>query len=195
MNRPGELNRPGRVRALATPAVAVVCYFAVRPAVGSDGAALAIAGAVPAAYAIAAVVVRRRLEPWALLTAVSFAVACVASLLAGGSTLPLELHEAAVTFVVGVVLLVAVLAGRPLPVGRLLRVPHAEPTTNATLSVLVGSFLVLHALLHLALALMLPTAAYLTAGRVVSLGTLAVGGLCLRAYLRAYLRRQAGYAK
>lgn len=189
------MNRPAALRGLATPLVSVAVYFAVRPAVGSDGAALAIAGAIPAAYAIALVVVRRRLEPWAVLTAVSFALACVASLLAGGSTLPLKLHEAAVTFVVGVVLLVAVLAGRPVPVGRLLRVPHADGTINATLGVLVGGFLVLHALLHLALALILPTAAYLTAGRVVSLGTLVVGGLCLRAYLRAYLRRQARYAK
>ncbi|HLI00798.1 MAG TPA: hypothetical protein VKV06_08430 [Acidimicrobiales bacterium] len=184
MTRPDGTHRRRGLRAAAAPLVSVIVYLAVRPAVGADGAALAIAGAIPAAYAIAAVVIRRRLEPWALLAAVGFAVACVASLLAGGSTLPLKLHEAAVTFVLGLVLLVAVLAGRPLPVGRLLRMPQTEAVTDATLGVLVGSFLMLHALLHLALALTLPTSAYLTASRTVSVGTLVVGGLCLRAYVR-----------
>jgi hypothetical protein len=100
----------------------------------------------------------------------------------------LKLHEAAVTFVLGIVLLVAVLVRRPLPVRRALRVPHAEPRIDATLSVVVGSFLVLHALLHLALALMLSTGDYLAIGRVTSWATLAIGVLCLWGYLRR-LRR------
>ncbi len=176
---------------LAAPLVSVVVYFAVRPAVGSDAAALAVAGVIPAAYAITAVVIRRRVELWAVLTAASFAVGCVASLLAGGSSLPLKLHEAAVTFVLGIVLLVAVLARRPLPVSRALKVPHAERSIDATLSVMVGSFLLLHALLHLALALILSTGAYLTAGRVVSWATLGIGALCLWVYLRRLRRDQA----
>lgn len=190
-----QAGRAGRRRVLqmlAAPLVSVVVYFAVRPAVGSDAAALAVAGAGPAAYAIAAVVIRRRVDLVAVLTAASFAVGCVASLLAGGSSLPLKLHEAAVTFVLGIVLLVAVLARRPLPVSRALKVAHAERTTDATLSVIVGSFLILHALLHLALALILSTGAYLTLGRVVSWATLGIGALCLWAYLRRLRRDQAG---
>lgn len=45
---------------MAAPLVSMVVYFAVRPAAGSDAAALALAGVIPAAYAIAAVVIRRR---------------------------------------------------------------------------------------------------------------------------------------
>jgi hypothetical protein len=37
------------VRALVVPLVPLIVYFAVRPAIGSDAAGLAIAGAVPAA--------------------------------------------------------------------------------------------------------------------------------------------------
>jgi hypothetical protein len=186
-----SLGRRRVVHMLAAPLASVVVYFAVRPGVGSDAAALAVAGVIPAAYAITAVVIRRRVELWAVLTAASFAVGCVASLLAGGSSLPLKLHEAAVTFVLGIVLLVAVLARRPLPVSQVLKVPHAERSIDATLSVMVGSFLLLHALLHLALALILSTGAYLTAGRVVSWVTLGIGALCLWVYLRRLRRDQA----
>jgi hypothetical protein len=179
---------------LAVPAVSVIVYFAVRPAVGSDAAGLAIAGAVPAAYTIAAVLLRRRAELWAAATAAGYALGCLASLLAGGSPLPLKLHEAAVTFVLGVVLLGAALARRPLPVSRVLKVPRADRAVDTALSVMTGGFLVLHALLNLALALALTlsTAAYLTAGRVVSWATLAGGALCLYGYLRRLRRDQAG---
>jgi hypothetical protein len=180
------------LRVLAVPAVSVIVYFAVRPAVGSDTAGLAIAGAVPAAYAIAAVLLTRRAELWAAATAAGYALGCLASLLAAGSSLPLKLHEAAVTFLLGVVLLGAALARRPLPVSRVLKVPRADRTTDTALSVMTGGFLVLHALLNLALALTLSTAAYLTVGRVVSWATLAAGALCLHGYLRRLRRDQAG---
>lgn len=180
------------LQVLAVPVVSVVVYFAVRPAVGSDAAGLAIAGAFPAAYAIVAVVVRRRAEWWSAATAVGYALACLASLLAGGSSLPLKLHEAAVTFLLGVVLLGTVLARHPLPVSRILKVPRAGQAVDASLSVMVGGFLVLHALLQLALALTLSTSAFLTAGRAVSWATIAVGALCLYGYLRRLRKDQAG---
>jgi len=56
---------------------------------------------------------------------------------------------------------------------------------------MVSSFLVLHALLHLALALTLSTGAYLTARRVVSWATLGVGALCLYGFLSRLRRHQA----
>lgn len=169
----------------------VIAYFAVRPSVGSDAVGLAIAGALPAAYTIVAVLVRRRVELWAAATTVGFACGCLASLLAGGSSLPLKLHEAAVTFLLGVVLLGTALARHPLPVGRVLNVPHASRAVDASLSVMAGGFLVLHALMHVALALTLSTSAYLTAGRAVSWATLAVGALCLYGYLRRLRKDKA----
>jgi hypothetical protein len=187
----GGQGRRRVLRVLAVPAVSVIVYFAVRPAVGSDTAGLAIAGAVPAAYMIVAALVRRQVELWAAATAVSYAFGCLASLLAAGSSLPLKLHEAAVTFLLGVVLLGAALVRRPLPVSRVLKVPGAGRDVDAALSVMAGGFLVLHALLHLALALTLSTAAYLITGRAVSWATLAVGALCLYGYLRRLRRDQA----
>lgn len=187
----GGTGRRRALRVLVVPAVPVIAYFAVRPAVGSDAAGLAIAGALPAAYTIVAVLARRRVELWAAATAVGFALGCLASLLAGGSSLPLKLHEAAVTFLLGVVLLGTALARHPLPVGRVLKVPSASRAVDASLSVMTGGFLVLHALLQLALALTLSTSAYLTAGRAVSWVTLAIGALCLYGYLRRLRKDQA----
>lgn len=177
-------------RLLAALAVPVIVYFAVRPSVGSDAAGLAIAGAVPVSYALALVLVRRRVDLWAVLSSVGFAIGCAASLFANSSALPLKLHEAAVTFVVGVVLLGAVMGGRPLPVGRVLRLPHADRDLDTALSLMVGAFLVLHALLHVALALTLSTSSYLTVGRVVDWATIAAGAVCLYGYVRR-VRRDA----
>jgi hypothetical protein len=176
------------VRGLAVLVVPSIAYFVVRPLVSSDAAALALAGALPLAYQIVLVLVRRRVDPWALVSGLGFAVGCLVSLLAGGSSLPLKLHVAAVTFVAGLVLLTAALVRRPVPLARLLRVPHADRRLNATLGVMIGGFLVLHALLHLALAITLPTATYVIAGRAIDWATIALAAACLYAYVRR-LRR------
>lgn len=171
-------------RLVALPLAPLIVYFLVRPAVASDAAGLAIAGGIPVCYTIGHMLLRRDVDMWGVLTSLGFAAGCAATLLANGSALPLKLHEAAVTFVLGVVLLSAALARRPLPVGRVLRLPHADRNRDMALSVMIGSFLMLHALLHLALALTLSTNSYLTVGRAVDLATIAVGAACLRGYLR-----------
>jgi hypothetical protein len=62
--------------------------------------------------------------------------------------------------------------------------PRVTPQLDTTLSVMVGAFLVLHALLHLALAVSLSTSQYLVAGRAVNLATILAAALCLFAYRR-----------
>jgi len=177
-------NRAGLRRAVPVMLAPVLAYGLVRPAVGSDALALGIAGAIPVAYSIVLAVVRRRIDPIALLTAIGFSLACVASVLAGGSSLPLKLHEAAITFGIGLVMLVAVLIGRPLPAGRVLRVPSATRAIDGPLGAAIGGFLMLHALLHLTLAVSLSTGSYVVVSRVVDWGTLAIGALALSAYVR-----------
>jgi hypothetical protein len=49
---------------------------------------------------------------------------------------------------------------------------------------MIGGFLVLHALLHLALAVSLSTSPYLVARRVIDWGTIALGVVALSTYLR-----------
>lgn len=175
--------RQQAARFLLLSAAGPVAYFAVRPFAGSDIAALAIAGAVPAAYTIAFTLLRRRIDLLSLLNAVGYALACAVSLLAGGSSLPLKLPEATATFLIGLVLLGTVLARRPLPVARLLKAPRADRHLDATLSSMIGAFLLVHALLTLTLAMTLPTATYLVAGRAVNWAVIAAGALSLYGYL------------
>ncbi len=177
------------LRATAVLAIPALAYFAVRARVATDAAALAVAGALPLGYQIVLVVVRRRIDPVAVVSGVGFAVGALVSLLAGGSSLPLKLHEAAVTFLAGVALLGAALVRRPVPLARLMKVPSADRRRDALLGVLVGGFLVLHALAHLALALVMSTSTYVVAGRLLNWATIALGAGALYAYLRR-LRRQ-----
>ena len=95
----------------------------MRPLVSSGALALAIAGAIPIAYSIVLALAKQRIDYLVLLTAAGFAIACLISLLTGGSSLPLKLHEALITFGIGIVLLIAALISRPLPLGRLARIP------------------------------------------------------------------------
>jgi hypothetical protein len=162
----------------------VVIYDLVRPHVSADAVGLAIAGAIPVLYSVVLAVGRRRLDHVMLVSASGFAMACTMSLLAGGSSLPLKLSEAPITFAIGVVLVVAALIRRPLPLGRLLRVPSATRRIDGVLGVMVGGFLILHALLVLVLAISLSTSSYLVLSRVVGWGTLVAGVLSLSAYLR-----------
>jgi len=177
-------NRAALRRTALVMLAPVLAYGLVRPLVESDALALGIAGAIPVVYSIVLAVVRRRIDPIALVTAIGFSLACVVSVLAGGSSLPLKLHEAAITFALGLVMLVAVLIGRPLPVSRALRVPSATKAIESSLGALVGGFLMLHALLHLVLAVSLSTSSYVVVGRIADWGTLAIGLLALSAYVR-----------
>jgi hypothetical protein len=173
--------------AVVAPAVA---YGVIRPLVGSDAAALAAAGAIPLTYNVVLVVWRRRIDRLGVLSAVMFALGCLLSALLGGDALPLKLKLASLTFLLGLVLLAAVLVRRPIPLGRLF---HVAPShrVDGTLGALIGGFLMLHALLHLALAVLLSTQAYVVASPIVDWGTLGVGFLALRAYV-GRLRRETG---
>jgi hypothetical protein len=178
------MNRRSLRRAIPLMVLPVVLYGLIRPHVSSDALALGIAGGVPLLYSLGVAIVCRTIDYVALVSAVGFSVACVVSFLVGGGSLPLKLHEAMITFAVGLVLLVAVLVRRPFPVGQLLRVPCATKHTNSALGAMIGGFLVLHALLHVTLAVSLSTSSYLIAARLVDWGTLAIGIIGLWAYVR-----------
>lgn len=190
------LVRTQRSKRLAASAIVNVLapgliYPLIRSSVTSDSAALAIAGAIPVVFMLVILLWQRRVDFVAVFAAVGFCIGCLASVLLGGNSLPLKLHDAVVTFSVGMVLLCAVLIRRPLPLGRLLRVPDSTQRLDTSLGTMIGGFLVLHALLRLTLALSLPTSTFVITSRVVGWGTIVIGVVCLRAYLRHAYRRKA----
>jgi len=173
-----------RRRSVLVMLAPVLVYAIVRPMVSSDALGLGIAGAVPIIYSIGLGIACRRIDLLVLLSAVSFSIACLVSLLTGGSSLPLKLQEAPITFAIGMVLLIAPMIGHPIPLARLMRVPSPNKNIDSSLGVLLGGFLVLHALLHLTLAVSLSTSSFLVLSKVIDWGTVALGIPALSIYGR-----------
>jgi len=176
-------NLKSRRRSVLVMLAPVLVYAVVRPLVSSDALGLMIAGAVPIIYTVGLVITRRGIDPLVVVSAVGFSIACVVSLLTG-SSLPLKLNEAPITFAIGMVLLIAPMIGRPIPLARLMRFPSPNKNIDSSLGVLVGGFLVLHALLHLTLAVSLSTSSFLVLSKVIDGGTIVLGILALSIYRR-----------
>jgi hypothetical protein len=177
-------------RAALLVVVPLAAYALVRPFVSSDTLALAIAAGIPILYSILLALARRQIEVLAGLSAIGFSVGCLISVLTGDSSLPLKLHEAFITFGIGLVLVIAVLIRRPMPIARLLRIRPLGKQIDSSLGAVIGGFFVLHALVHFGLAVSLSTSSYLIAGRVINWGTIALGIFALSAYLRGTRSRQ-----
>jgi hypothetical protein len=179
---------------LATAAIPTGIYLVARHLVHSDTIALAIAGGVPAVFSAGLMVTRRKVDFWALLNAAGYLSGCLVSALAHGSALPMKLNDAAVTLVLGLVLLGLVATRRPLPQSKFMKVPQAGRRTEMILTAVVGSFLVLQALLSATLALTLSTTAYATDGRLASWGMLIAAAVALHSYVRRLRRAPGGMA-
>lgn len=182
--------RSMRRRALPLLVGPVLVYAVVRPLVSSSTLALGIAGAIPVLYSIVLAVVRRRIDLFALVSGVGFSVACLVSVLSGGSSLPMKVDEAVITFGIGLVLLTAAAIRRPIPMAKLLRIPTPTKKIDGPLGVAVGGFLVLHALVHIALAVSLSTSSYVVTSRVVDWGTIALAVFGIAAYRRHVSRQR-----
>lgn len=117
------------VLAVAGSAAPVVLYFVARLFAGGDALALAIGVAAPAVGTAIVAVWRRQVRIFGVLAAVAFGVALAATVMTGGSTLPLKLYRPVGTGVLGLVLLGSVLTRRPLllPILRVLSSRAAIP--------------------------------------------------------------------
>jgi hypothetical protein len=120
--RPESQGHPGRPRpglgALASLvinfAAPIAAYYLIHPHVSSSALALAIAGAIPVAYTLVMLAVRRRLDPIGVISVASFGLGVLISWASGGNALAIELQDPATTGLLGVACLVSVAIGRPL---------------------------------------------------------------------------------
>ena len=162
-------------------------YALIRSHVDSEVTALAIAMAVPVAVTLGGFAVRRRLDPVGAVAVLAFGIALIVFALSGGNPLVLKLQEAVVTGPLGVVFLVSVAIGRPVHLLIFRVLARRDPAraaglddrrrhhTATVVTTLLGTTLVLHALVLLVLALSLPTGTYLAVSRPVGLAVVAVG--------------------
>ncbi|WP_147397459.1 VC0807 family protein [Amycolatopsis panacis] len=173
--------------------VPLALYLVLRTPVG-EVPALAIGASVPLLVTVGELAVRRRIDPIGVVSIAGFTVLLVVLVLSGGSELVLKLRDTLLTGPVGIVFLGSALIGKPLlPVlmrfagkrgaeseGRLTGAARQRALT--VLTALIGGMLVLHALVILMLALLLPTATFLTVSQPAGWAVAGLGVLVCLAY-------------
>jgi hypothetical protein len=206
--RAGAPKRPGARELvpgiLLSAVVPVVVYLALRGPLGSATLALATGAAVPILYTAVRFAVRRRLDPVGAVSVVGFAVALGVTALSGGNPLMLELQDAVITGPLGIIALGSVAIRRPLlmlvPVLRARRDPaviaHLRASGRlrglAVLTAILGTLMIVHALVLLVLALSLPVATYLAVSKPAGWGVLGLGLAIFFWYRTRLNRRSAG---
>ncbi len=197
--RPPQLSPRRLLAGLVLPLAA---YMLIRAAIGSATGALAITEAIPATWLLVVAVTRRRLDPVAVVSTVTVAIALAAYALTGGAPLALKLRRGAVTGTLGIAALASVALGRPLLVLVADHVAKRSPERRAEiharladpdgrraltiLTAIIGLTFALDGASQIALALTVPTGMFVadsTGARIVVLGT----GLIVTVW---YFRRQ-----
>jgi hypothetical protein len=195
----GESWEPGApsLRALGPGAIGgalvpLAVYYIVRPHVGGDAPALMIAGAPAAAWVAVGWVRTRRIDPIGSIVLFGFLAGILASLLLGGNAFVLKVRDSAFTGLFALACLASLAWRRPIMffIGRALSagndaaklVAYEElwslPTAPRTFRIITavwGLGLLVEAGARVALAVVLPTGAFLAVSPV--LGGLVIGGL------------------
>lgn len=174
----------------------LAAYLVIRALIGSATGALAITEAGPAAWLVFVAITRRRVDPIAVLSTVTVAIALAAYALSGGDPLALKLRRGVVTGTLGIGWLASLALGRPL---LLLVTEHAaqvNPEVAARLAnparrhavtiltAIIGLTLALDGTTQIVLALAVPNGSFVadsTAVRILVIGT---GAVVTYSYLR-----------
>jgi hypothetical protein len=195
--RPPQLSPHRLAAGLLLPLAA---YLVIRALIGSATGALAITEAGPAAWMVYMGITRRRLDPIAVLSTLTVAIALAAYALSGGDPLALKLRRGAVTGTLGVVWLASLALRRPLllvlaehaaklnperrdEIEARLAMPDRRRAVT-TLTAIIGVTFTLDGLTQVALALTVPTGSFVadsTAVRILVIGT---GVVVTARYLR-----------
>ena len=144
----------------------------------------------PATWLLVAAIARRRVDPIAVVSVLTVAIALAAYALTGGDPLALELRRGAVTGTLGIAALASIALGRPLlvlvaeHVGKLnperrpeIEARLADPARRRSATILtaiIGAIFTIDGASQIALALTVPTRMFVadsTAVRIVVLGT------------------------
>jgi hypothetical protein len=182
--------------------VPLLAYYLIKRHVGSSALALALAGAIPVAWTLVALAVRRRLDPLGVASVILFGISVLISWATGGSTLALELQDPMVTGPAGIACLVSVAIGHPLHpvILRLLGRGNAAYTdiaarvrgrTAMITTTVLGLTLAVHAAALTVLALTQSTNTFVALQHPVGLPPVALGLGSLFLYRSRLQARQA----
>jgi hypothetical protein len=192
-NRPGVSKPSGRAALGGLISVAVnfvvplVAYHVIRRHTGSSAMAVAAVGAIPIAWTVAVLVVRRKLSALGLVSVALFGIGVLISWISGGSTLAMELQDPALFGLLGLACLVSIAVGHPLHQVILRAMGRSNPryaqtadraaaagTTSVSTAILGLAFLA-HAVAVTVLALTQSTSTFLALQNPVGLPFLGLG--------------------
>ena len=199
--RPPQLSASRLVAGLLVPLAA---YTVIRLLLGSATGALAITEGVTALWLIAVAIVQRRVDPVAVLSTATVAIALLVYALTGGDPLALKLRRGAVTGTLGVAALASVALGRPFLILVVERVAKLNPDRQheiqakladprqrrglTALSALSGAMFALDGATQIALALTVPTGRFVADSTAVRIAVLGTGVVLITSFLRRHTR-------
>lgn len=202
--RPPQLS-PARL--LAGLALPLAAYTIIRVVLGSATGALAITEGVTALWLIAVAVTRRRLDPVAVLSTATVAIALAVYALTGGDPLALKLRRGAVTGTLGIAGLVSIALGRPFLILVTEHVaklnPQRRPEIDARLadprrrraltilSAIIGATFTLDGATQIALALTVPTGSFVADSTAARIAVFGAGLVLTKTVLRRNVSRRA----
>jgi hypothetical protein len=196
----GRPPRLSPVQLFAGLILPLAAYTAIRVAIGSATGALAITEGVTAAWLLLVAIVRRRIDPVAVLSTVTVGIALATYAISGGDPLALKLRRGAVTGTIGIALLASIAVGRPLLILVIERVAKlnpqrrpemeaklADPRRRRALTILtgiVGATFTLDGATQIALALTVPTGSFVADSTATRIAVLGIGAVLTASYLR-----------
>lgn len=178
-------------RMLAALLLPLPLYALLRVVTGSATEALAFTEAVPATWLLIVGIVRRRFDAIGVISTLTVAIALAAYAATGGDPIALKLRHGAITGTLGVAALATVALGRPLLLGIAQRSATLDPQRRGEieaklaepqrrralmiLTLLVGLILTIDGVVQIALALTVPTGAFVADSTVAHVLVFGIG--------------------
>jgi hypothetical protein len=186
--------------------VPLLAYHLIRRHTGSSAMALALVGAIPVAWTLAVLVVRRKLSALGVVSVALFALGVLISWATGGSTLAMELQDPVIFGLFGLACLVSIAVGHPLHQVILRAMGRSNPRyaqtaqrtaaagTSSASTAIIGLAFLGHAIAVAVLALTQSTATFLALQNPVGLPFLGLGVAGLFVYGTRQQARQRAAA-
>jgi len=210
--RPGAQGPSGRAALAGLAGVAVnfvlplVAYHVIRKHTDSSATALILVGAIPVAWTLVILAVRRKLSALGVISVGFFAIGVLASWISGGNTLALEMQDPVLFGLFGIACLVSIAVGHPLHQVILRAMGRSNPHyiavadravasgTSMVSTLIIGLAFLAHAVAVAVLALTQSTSTFLALQNPVGLPFLGLGVAGLFIYATRQQARQRAAA-
>jgi hypothetical protein len=211
--RPGPPRPSGQAAlgGLASVAINVVvpllAYHVIRKHTDSSAMALALVGAIPVAWTLGVLAVRRKLSTLGVVSVILFGIGVLISWISGGSTLAIELQDPVVFGAAALACLVSIAVGHPLHQVILRAMGRSNPRytqtadraaasgSSSVATAIIGLAFFTHAVAVAVLALTQSTSTFLALQNPVGLPFLGLGVAGLFIYgTRQQARKRAAEA-